>query len=698
MGIGKRDWRRLGWGVAVATCLVFVLVLVAQALGATGNEFDRWVDWASIGGLVVAAVTLGLTRWGPRIHAERNAAEMADMLTPEVLSAEKESLRQLLYAGEAPGRTANLTYQSDRAVGDLVGIRDFYMERTGRRMLILGAPGGGKSILALHLLCELARERPGLSESARAKAPVPVRFDLADWDVRYSFEEWLTLALMGRYTNLTEEATKRLINAELILPVLDGLDEMDSPSMEPVRARAAIEHLNRYGGGDPNLPVVVTCRNVEYWRIHKELVDCDLVTINSLDKNHVSTYMSRELGATQDRAALKEWESLSIAVASEWVFDLLETPWVLTLAVAFLRHGGSAKDLMPLSDELRQSYRLRIRGTLLSQYVMVRTCESGMTQSLRNSEAYTTEQVERWAAALARNLGDRVDIRLTDCWRIGGFNKVRVMHVFIGPILFFCALSMIVMSEFYWDIEFLVREFFNLPQIITNTPIGWIIGAVLLCLGAVVLFGRSLWLAASARIYPIQHPISLTSFRTLKFWKVFWVTFLSDIVAMCVFWFLLELVLEPAVGLEVGLAFALIVGIWDGVTDGLSTSIYIVSPASPVYSDLLKWLGNVLVTGFAGAIGGMIVAGNEVGFMAAFGLGLVIGFGCTLGLGFGQIWLRYMIGGINAAMHGMLPLRLNRFLVWAVRSGLMRRSGSAYQFRHLSLRNHFQGRPPSPAD
>ncbi|MGW3999552.1 hypothetical protein ACWEF6_39170 [Amycolatopsis sp. NPDC004772] len=50
--------------------------------------------------------------------------------------------------------------------------------------------------------------------------------------------------------------------------------------------------------------------------------------------------------------------------------------------------------------------------------------------------------------------------------------------------------------------------------------------------------------------------------------------------------------------------------------------------------------------------------------------------------------VRYATGILFAATKGLLPLRLSRFLSWAIEAGLLRRSGVSYQFRHLELQQH----------
>lgn len=87
-----------------------------------------------------------------------------------------------------------------------------------------------------------------------------------------------------------------------------------------------------------------------------------------------------------------------------------------------------------------------------------------------------------------------------------------------------------------------------------------------------------------------------------------------------------------------------------------------------------------------------IVCGLGIG--GVFGLdGISLGGGAiaavALGAGFGLVgnraWYRYRVGLAVAAVKGQLPRRLIDFMDWAVAAGLLRGSGSSYQFRHLHL-------------
>ena len=128
------------------------------------------------------------------------------------------------------------------------------------RLLILGGPGAGKSVLAVRLVRDLLSARqPG--------DQVPVLFTLSSWDPgRQRLPDWMIARLVQDYTGLRamitsatgrkESVAAALVDGGRILPVLDGLDQIG-----PGLRAEAIAAINRLGS---EIPLVVTSREAEY--------------------------------------------------------------------------------------------------------------------------------------------------------------------------------------------------------------------------------------------------------------------------------------------------------------------------------------------------------------------------------------------------------------------------------------------------
>jgi hypothetical protein len=106
---------------------------------------------------------------------------------------------------------------------------------------VLGEPGAGKTVVALHLLLDVLEHR---HDREGQPAPVPLRVNAASWDTRAGFTDWLSGVLVRDYS-LRPRVAKLLIESGRVLPVLDGLDEMDPPDAPPDRAREALDQLNK---------------------------------------------------------------------------------------------------------------------------------------------------------------------------------------------------------------------------------------------------------------------------------------------------------------------------------------------------------------------------------------------------------------------------------------------------------------------
>ncbi|WP_035792260.1 NACHT domain-containing protein [Kitasatospora mediocidica] len=145
----------------------------------------------------------------------------------------------------------------DAAVGDLGAFVEAFRALPAGRLMVLGEAGSGKSTLVVLLLRELLKRR-------QAKDPVPVLLPLASWNPEADhLDTWLAARLSQEYPHLLRAESggpavmTRLVEAGLILPVLDGLDEMEAG----LRG-AAVARLNEVL--DWPVPLIVTSRAAEY--------------------------------------------------------------------------------------------------------------------------------------------------------------------------------------------------------------------------------------------------------------------------------------------------------------------------------------------------------------------------------------------------------------------------------------------------
>jgi len=165
----------------------------------------------------------------------RNERLLLQAVKEEVISRLKQSLHNQVLIQlrmEAQPKQVKRFWDSDIKIGDKTpepipadwSILKVFDEAQGK-LLILGAPGAGKTTTMLDLAQELC-----VRAEQQASYPIPVLLNLSMWKgTGNSMQNWLIKELKSKYGVRRDIGKKWLNNAELLL-ILDGLDEVESIS------------------------------------------------------------------------------------------------------------------------------------------------------------------------------------------------------------------------------------------------------------------------------------------------------------------------------------------------------------------------------------------------------------------------------------------------------------------------------------
>ncbi|MEV7509150.1 hypothetical protein AB0O57_14490 [Streptomyces sp. NPDC091201] len=226
------------------------------------------------------------------------------------------------------------------------------------RLVVLGEPGAGKSVVALMLTLGL------LADGRRpAGGPVPVLLPVSSWDpVVEPLDEWLVRRLAETYYAGRPEIPRALLLRGLLLPVLDGLDEIPESSR-----RTAVVALNEALGGERR--VVVTCRAAEYEDVilagSDPLARASVVEISPVAAEDAISHLSAVRWPPET-----DWnpvyEELRERPAGP-VAAVLSTPLMVSVArTVYERGGGSPGEL---ADAARFPARHAVEDHLMDRFL-----------------------------------------------------------------------------------------------------------------------------------------------------------------------------------------------------------------------------------------------------------------------------------------------------------------------------------------
>ena len=433
--------------VGVAVPIVGILVGLVTGLASAQQHWPGWLEflrvhpWQSLGVLTVAAVglaTLATIPTAPSLDLQSAAdrlatavgrdwsyeAEWRKVFDPYPLpvrwgpadtdlTAAWPTVVRLAMAG--PGRSAKADGRWATGPSDLAGADADLAGILGRvptgRLIVLGDKGAGKTILLVRLVLDLlSRRQPG--------EPVPILLPLASWNpIEEDLHSWIVRWLITDRAGLAGVAkgsrvslARALLEANLILPILDGLDEIP----EAVRG-SAIARLN--DAIRPGQGLILAARTDDYRSaVHPvdgpevQLTGAAGIELCPLADTVVANYLTDSAGGP---IAAARWDPVIASFRSDHppaVAEALSTPLMAALArVAYNPRPGEDPQDIPLQpaelvDPSRFPTKEAIEDYLYDRFIPASYRQHPDPSHPSRRYSWTGEQAERWLAFLARNL------------------------------------------------------------------------------------------------------------------------------------------------------------------------------------------------------------------------------------------------------------------------------------------------------
>jgi len=262
-----------------------------------------------------------------------------------------------------------------RQLPSSANILKIFDEYLGGSFLILGDPGSGKTTL----LIQLAKGLRDMADSDEHR-PIPAVFHLSSWaDYEQPLSEWLIDELNNGY-KISRNFAVKSIKDDMILPLLDGLDEV-----APEKRELCVKEINKFIEQHGSISIVVCCRSKEYDALNMRLGLSSAMCVKLLSRTKIEDHL-KSYGTIMDGVlvALKDDDIL---------WELLKTPLMLNIVTQAFK-GKSAESVHGVGTLEER------RTQIFDAYKYAMFHRVGRVED----KSYMPQQTEHWLSWLAKSM------------------------------------------------------------------------------------------------------------------------------------------------------------------------------------------------------------------------------------------------------------------------------------------------------
>jgi len=245
----------------------------------------------------------------------------------------------------------------------------------GRSLLILGAPGSGKTTMLLELARQLiARAREDVTQ------PIPMVFNLASWTEKLTLADWLAQELNNLYS-VPRKTAPDWVKGDKLLLLLDGLDEVRQES----RAKC-VEAINAFRKEHGLTSLAVCSRSQDYADLKTKLSFEGAIEVQPLTQRQITEFFDR---FGDGMAGIKQ-----VLEKDNALREMAETPLFLSIMIMTYRNQQDI-DILVSQDEKAQ------RKYLFDTYI-----ERMFERSRSKNIPFVKQDVSRWLVWIARGMNE----------------------------------------------------------------------------------------------------------------------------------------------------------------------------------------------------------------------------------------------------------------------------------------------------